>query len=268
MQYKSIARRYGLSARIEALEKDLLSIRGVTGVEFDLNGYLDDIYEVIVIAAYEMDATKGLSKYYEDHGRIQKKLVETARKHGLRRTEDALEDMGAHFYIVFSAAKWNDNREYALFYEYKGREIPVGSEGWVPDRQTANRLMAYHEARAVMKGHDIYMKERIQERLYAPMKRYNGRVVYNKDHCFFNALKAGDYVTQEIADYFTSASSPVCIRPDCTQLGEAAATKVDMVGSHKDVYLTIKKVTEDIWQYCGRCFLGENVERGTYPVYD
>ena len=44
-----IAERYGITEKCASLERDLLSIDGVTSVEFDLNGFLDDIHQVIVL---------------------------------------------------------------------------------------------------------------------------------------------------------------------------------------------------------------------------
>lgn len=48
-----IAERYGITEKCASLERDLLGIDGVTGVEFDLNGFLDDIHQVIVLVGYK-----------------------------------------------------------------------------------------------------------------------------------------------------------------------------------------------------------------------
>ena len=48
-----IAERYGITEKCASLERDLLGIDGVTGVEFDLNGFLDDIHQVIVLVGYD-----------------------------------------------------------------------------------------------------------------------------------------------------------------------------------------------------------------------
>jgi len=266
MEYTKISKQYGLDERIGALTKALLSIDGITDVTYDLNGYLDDIYQVIVIAKYEI-RTENIGEYYRIHGSIPKEMVKVARKNGLVRTEDSIEDMGAHYYIVFSSSKWNDNREYALFYDHKGYRIPVGTEGWVPTRRIANKLIAYHESRPINKDVEIYMVERIKERLYEPMKHFNGKLVYNSDYLFWNALSAGDYVSEQIARYITDAISPASMRSDCLQLGEPASTKIDDEGRERSVYITLKKVSEEVYEYCGKCFRGENKERGRYPQY-
>ncbi len=266
MDYRKIAVQYGLTERIGALEKALLSVKGITEVTFDLNGYLDDIYQVIVIARYRIESG-ALGDYYRQHGKIPKDMVAAANRLGLCRTSDAIEDMGEHFYIVFSSSKWNDNREFGLFYDHNGHRIPVGSEGWVPTRKIANRLLAYHEQRPINKGVEIYIAERVKERLYQPMKRFNGKVVYNSDYLYWNALQAGEYVTGQVAQYIENAMMPACQRTDCLQLGEPSATKIDDEGRERNVFITLRKVTDEVYEYCGKCFRGENAERGRFPVY-
>ena len=73
-----IAERYGITEKCASLERDLLGIDGVTGVEFDLNGFLDDIHQVIV------------------------DVVNTACLHGLEESGDRIEDYGEHLYLVFN----------------------------------------------------------------------------------------------------------------------------------------------------------------------
>lgn len=266
--YKDIAKMYGISERMEALEKALLSISGVSSVSFDLSGYYDDIYQVIVIAGYETDVTLPYEDYFKQYGKIQKDIVRIAGKHDLRRTEDRLEDMGAHFYIVFSSSKWNENKEYALFYDHAGHDIPVGSEGWVPSRKIANRLHTYHSNRELLKNEKIFIKERERQRTYEPItQRYNGKPVYNEDYCYWNALSVGDYVNRGIYLYFVNCMTPACMRSDCIQMGEPASTRIDENGNPRSTYRTIKKVDENVYEYCGKCFRGMNVETGTEPAY-
>lgn len=82
-------------------------------------------------------------------------------------------------------------------------------------------------------------------------------------------LKKGDYVTQEIADYVLGALPPACMRSNCLQLGEPYSTRVDENGHERLIFLTLARVDRaaGIWQFCGYCFQGENVERGELPPY-
>ena len=41
----------------------------------------------------------------------------------------------------------------------------------------------------------------------------------------------------------------------------------DENGNGKATYSTFKRIAEGIWEYCGDCFRGENVKRGTELPY-
>lgn len=80
-----IAERYGITEKCASLERDLLSIDGVTSVEFDLNGFLDDIHQVIVLVGYDFHiVTRKL--------RLAVDVVNTACLHGLEESGDRIED--------------------------------------------------------------------------------------------------------------------------------------------------------------------------------
>lgn len=76
-------------------DEDLMNIDGVTGVEFDLNGFLDDIHQVIVLVGYDFRiVTRKL--------RLAVDVVNTAYLHGLEESGDRIEDYGEHLYLVFN----------------------------------------------------------------------------------------------------------------------------------------------------------------------
>ena len=80
-----IAERYGITEKCASLERDLLGIDGVTSVEFDLNGFLDDIHQVIVLVGYDFHiVTRKL--------RLAVDVVNTAYLHGLEESGDRIED--------------------------------------------------------------------------------------------------------------------------------------------------------------------------------
>lgn len=80
-----IAERYGITEKCASLERDLLSIDGVTSVEFDLNGFLNDIHQVIVLVGYDFHiVTRKL--------RLAVDVVNTACLHGLEESGDRIED--------------------------------------------------------------------------------------------------------------------------------------------------------------------------------
>ncbi len=101
---------------------------------------------------------------------------------------------------------------------------------------------------------------------------YNGKVVLTEDTFNYNTVQIGDYVEQAVVDEAMDMLPPACMRSDCSQLGEPYSHREDPeTGKFRATYVTFKKVAgkwpNGIWQYCGHCFRGENVERGQDPVY-
>lgn len=93
---------YGILDRIKSIESDLLGIEYVGGVEFDLDGFYDDFDQVIILVKYDIPIAS--NTYFTDRKRLLISVIEKAKEHGLKRTEDRIEDYGEHFYFVFSIA--------------------------------------------------------------------------------------------------------------------------------------------------------------------
>lgn len=95
------ADHFGITRLIETLKSDLLTIQGVTSVEFDLDGFWDDLNQVIFLTGYDIP----FNAYYSARRQMVESIVSTAATHGLTRTVDSIEDYGAHLYFVFSCDK-------------------------------------------------------------------------------------------------------------------------------------------------------------------
>lgn len=103
-----IAERYGLTEKCEMLEHDLLGIDGVTGVEFDLNGFLDDIHQMIVLVGYDFHKVKSKTKFAVY-------IIIEACFHDLKTSGDQVEDYGEHLYFVFDCGQsWLKKGESAI----------------------------------------------------------------------------------------------------------------------------------------------------------
>ena len=90
-----IAERYGITEKCASLGRGALGVRVPHDVEFDLNGFLDDIHQVIVLVGYDFHiATRKL--------RLAVDVVNTAYLHGLEESGDRIEDYGEHLYLVFN----------------------------------------------------------------------------------------------------------------------------------------------------------------------
>ena len=94
------AKRFGILDKMEKLEKDLLSVENASNfIDFDLNGFYDDMKQVIVIIGYNIPV--GTENYFEVRRRFVVDVLEVAKENGLSRTEDRIEECSGCFYIVF-----------------------------------------------------------------------------------------------------------------------------------------------------------------------
>lgn len=101
---------------------------------------------------------------------------------------------------------------------------------------------------------------------------YNNKEVWTEETFSYSKVQIGDYVEQAIVDEAMDMLPPACMRADCSQIGEPYSHREDPnTGEFRPTYATFKRVAgawpNGIWQYCGHCFRGENVERGNDPVY-
>lgn len=103
------------------------------------------------------------------------------------------------------------------------------------------------------------------------MNMYNGKPVLTQDTFDYSSVQIGDYVAQEVVDDAMDCLPPACMTSECAQMGEPYSCREDPdTGKWRNTYATFKRVTggtDAIWQYCGHCFRGENVERGKEPYY-
>lgn len=102
---------------------------------------------------------------------------------------------------------------------------------------------------------------------------YEGKDVLSSSNFSYSGVKIGDYVEQEVVNDAVDCVPTACMGPSCAQMGEPIGERIDPnTGEWRKTYHTFKKVTgvwpNGIWQYCGRCFRGENVERGNPLSFD
>lgn len=96
---KRIIEEYNLTEKIEKLTGDLSEISHAVGVEYDLDGFLDNIPQVILLVEYDIPVEA--ENYYKLRSELRRGVLEVAQRHGLRKSEDTIEDYGKHFYFVF-----------------------------------------------------------------------------------------------------------------------------------------------------------------------
>lgn len=97
-RHAQTAERYGIRARLESLEADLLKTPGLVSVEFDLDSLVDNIPYINILAGYDIDVRR--QDYFQASGVVRRAIIETCAAYDLYPTGDSIEDYGAHFYIV------------------------------------------------------------------------------------------------------------------------------------------------------------------------
>jgi hypothetical protein len=96
---------------------------------------------------------------------------------------------------------------------------------------------------------------------------YNGKEVLTRYTFSYSRVQVGDYVNQTVVDDAMDCMPPACMTSACAQMGEPYSHREDPdTGKWRPTYATFKKVAgtwpDGVWEYCGHCFQGENVERG------
>lgn len=97
------AKKFGILDKCQELEQELLQIGRVKKIEFDLDEFYSNIYQVIILATYDIPVT--LENYFEARKEVVNNIVNVAGTYGLTRTEDRIEDYGTAFYFVFRCSK-------------------------------------------------------------------------------------------------------------------------------------------------------------------
>lgn len=94
---RKAAEHYGILDRLQLLEADLLAVRGITEITFDVDNY-DEIPQVIILARYYMPPS--VEDYFTQRRKQVEGILYACLKHGLFASGDRIEDYGEHWYIV------------------------------------------------------------------------------------------------------------------------------------------------------------------------
>ena len=118
---------------------------------------------------------------------------------------------------------------------------------------------ALENLKICMKGMTKELAEHYDIRL-EPLPTYNGKTVHDLKSLFedlggWDNVEVGTYVSKDVADDIVNALPPACWRKDCIQLGEPHDEKYG-----KPTYLTLRHIKERVYQFCGYCHCGENIE--------
>lgn len=96
---------YGIKEQCEKLETELLTIDGVTDIDFYLDSFYDNIRYVIFVARYDVASELPYETYFSEMRRIKQAIIDICTNNDLHPTGDAIEDYGHHFYFVRRCGK-------------------------------------------------------------------------------------------------------------------------------------------------------------------
>lgn len=97
------AKKFNIVDKVEKLKKELLEINGVTEVEFDLDGFYDNMHQIIFLTKYDIPVAS--ENYLELREQLLNDVIKVVNNNGLTRAEDRIEDYGSHFYFVMKYEK-------------------------------------------------------------------------------------------------------------------------------------------------------------------
>lgn len=163
---------------------------------------------------------------------------------------------------------WTKLKGYQVVYYHNGYRLTAGNAATFPTRKIAETYKKNYEAHPWF-DHKLLIEEVDYEGVpLSESKIYNGKEVIDEVHYFgLDACEIGDYFTEDMVMDFMDALPPACMRSDCSQMGEPTTRRIDDNGKCRNTYETFKKISDDIWEYCGDCFIGENVKRGKELAY-
>lgn len=95
-RHKRTAEKHGILDLVEKLQANLLALDYIDDVEFDFDGFCDNIPYVIFLPKYNIP----YEDYFRHRRELLNRILNIASELGLNRTDDRIEDYGQHFYIV------------------------------------------------------------------------------------------------------------------------------------------------------------------------
>lgn len=163
---------------------------------------------------------------------------------------------------------WTKLKGYQVVYYNGEYRLTAGNPQTFPTLKAAEAYKRHYESYPWFND-ELFIEEVEYEGVpLSESKTYNGKEVIDKEHYFgLDAHEVGSYFTEDMVNDFMDMLPPACWRSDCSQIGEPTSHRIDENGKAKATYATFKKIADDVWEYCGDCFRGENVKRGKELPY-
>ena len=142
---------------------------------------------------------------------------------------------------------------YDITKDGKTYQLPAGNGYEIFfDKTMAERRVREFNSRPWNRDTKAYIIDAVYEgKAPRTCRTYNGKTVYNSDWWFGDIGEVGDYVDQEIADWFLDCVPPKTFTHNMIQCGEP-----DSSAKEGTLYGTLVRVADDVWEYKGTCLAG------------
>lgn len=178
-----------------------------------------------------------------------------------------IHDIGLEKSFLFWMESQGKRIGYQVVYEHKDYLLSAGNPQIFPEKEIAEKYRKNY-LKYPWANLDLFLQEVVYDgKDLKERQEYHGKKVCNMDWYYgIGALETGDLVDSDIVDLIINCLPPACMRSDCTQLGEPTDHRMDRQ-QLRPVFATFRRIEGDIWEFCGSCFQGENVERGVETPY-
>ena len=186
------------------------------------------------------------------------------------RDECIIDDIERGYLEEVDDPDWIECKGWRAVYNNKGYVSDVGNPRVFHDKEMAELAAKAYDNEPWRHKNDpkAYVIEGIYKgKKPIPYREYEGKPVYNWSYWTYDR-PIGSLVEEEIVDDLMNCLPPLTMRRDCMQTSEPTTSRYDEKNDKwRNTYTTFKKVAEGIFEYCGDCFKGENVQRGKEMVY-
>ena len=91
---------------LENLKNDLLKIKNVTKIDYDLSLLNEGLKGIIIIIDYKIPNNLQSIQYFKELEQTKKEIFDTIQKHGIKIEFEEFEDNDTYFYIVSYSNNW------------------------------------------------------------------------------------------------------------------------------------------------------------------
>lgn len=105
-----LAIKYNIKDNLDKLTSDLMNIQNVTKVEYDLDGYLDNINAPITLVHYDIAEKESASEYIDAEKELKEQVLSVMKENGVNVELEEFENNDTYFYIVAYSTNWNTDK--------------------------------------------------------------------------------------------------------------------------------------------------------------